>query len=218
MALYQAYIAVSMTYVIMIIIHDILINDKPIKEIISKIVKICSVTITGGVIYVVVLKIYQHIYNVTQSGYKGFGNLTNYFPVQIIKNSKEAFEYSFEAIFTNNIFYNNNLMVVSAYILIVLLIISVVKLYSAKKNKSILTLVILGLFIIAFFYSFGIMKVLVPEVPVSPLTVVNLSFFWILPMILFEKINNILSQKLTNMKWLNITHTHIYIYMCVCDI
>ncbi len=139
-AIYQAYISVTMVLCILLIIKDILQKE---KKIIKNIISYIKIGIGGSILYYIILKILLHLFNTELVPYQGINTLINGgYTNNVLLKIKIIYVQSIMTIYKNIFF--NKLFLICFCISYIILMVSIIK----KLNKQqIITIIICIVFL-----------------------------------------------------------------------
>ena len=127
-AIYQAYISVTMVLCILLIIKDILQKE---KKIIKNIISYIKIGIGGSILYYIILKILLHLFNTELVPYQGINTLINGgYTNNVLLKIKIIYVQSIMTIYKNIFF--NKLFLICFCISYIILMVSIIK----KLNKQ----------------------------------------------------------------------------------
>lgn len=185
LGIYQTYIGVLITGVVLLFIMDILDNKQSIKDFITKM----FVVFTGLVSYFVSLKVAMRAFGRTLADYKGasgFGlNTILELPNSIMNAYKDFYSFFFLEDVLFNEYYSRNIINIIILVLICLLLFFIFK----KLNKNQKILLVLALIILPI--TVNIMDLIACTTTINLVTCTAFFMIYLLFIILFEKHSNI---------------------------
>ena len=209
-----------MVLCLLLLLKYLLDADTKIMDILCKGGKYLFTGGVGSLLYFLMWKIILHITHLEAANYKGLTDYSKYKVSGVIKNVREAYAFAFRYYYTDEIWYNPPykiiayILLTAAFAIVLFSIIKNKKIYADKKKSAAIIIVLLLLPV-----GYGIIKILAPDISVSPLTIENMSLFILMIFLLFERVDYI-NNGINIMKWCTMLCSIIIIYnnILVCNI
>ena len=212
MGLYQAYIGVTITLCIILLIVKLLMQEQDLRTLFFYGLRLLLTGILGVVLYFMILWAHLSYHHISLADYRGVNNMGQVKISELPSLFIQCYQYFFDVFFTNYIF-NNTPFQITTYSVLFAIILGLIIYQAVRKKINRGAAAVLGILVLLLPFAVGVMKLLAPETDVSPLMAPQIPLFLILPLLLLELPNVAGKQSFKQvMSWLAAVSCFILVF------